>query len=110
MNHWLNDALVLAQASTNGGWLGNLEGLDADKKFALITVVVGCATGVVCTLVVFGSNTITSIHRRRLEVDMKREMIERGMTADEIVKVIEAAPPLEDGTQRWIASWGRKKC
>jgi len=83
--------------------------LDADKQFALIVIVFGCLTGVICTIVVFTSNTITSIHRRRLEVDMKREMIDRGMTADEIVKVIEAAPPLEDGTQRWIASWGRKK-
>ena len=83
--------------------------LDADKQLALIVIVLGCLTGVICTIVTFTSNTITSIHRRRLEVDMKREMIDRGMTADEIVKVIEAAPPLEDGTQRWIASWGRRK-
>ena len=40
---------------------------------------------------------------------MKREMIERGMSADEITKVIEAAMPPEDATQRWIASWAKKK-
>ena len=28
---------------------------------------------------------------------------------DEIVKVIEAAPPPEDATGRWIASWCRKR-
>ncbi len=69
---------------------------------------IGCATGVICTIVVFVSGTIKSIHERRLEVEMKREMIERGMSADEIAKIIEAAPPLEDGTQRWIASWAKK--
>jgi hypothetical protein len=39
---------------------------------------------------------------------MKRDMIERGMSADEITKVIEAAMPPEDATQRWIASWAKK--
>jgi len=34
---------------------------------------------------------------------MKREMIERGMSADEITKVIEAAMPPEDAT-RTVAS------
>jgi hypothetical protein len=108
MSFWLNDAMVLAQQSSSG-FMQSFDGLEGDKKFAVIAVVVGCSTGILCTLIVWTSHTITSIHRRRLEVDMKREMIERGMTADEIVKVIEAAPPLEDGTQRWIASWGRRK-
>jgi hypothetical protein len=109
MSYWLNDVLILAQENVVPSLSRSFDGLEGDKKFALVTVVVGCATGVLCTLIVFVSSTITSIHKRRLEVDMKREMIERGMTADEIVKVIEAAPPLEDGTQRWIASWGRRK-
>jgi hypothetical protein len=108
MSYWLNDAMVLAGQSSSS-FMQSFDGLEGDKKFALVTVVVGCATGVLCTLIVFTSSTITSIHKRRLEVDMKRDMIDRGMTAEDIVKVIEAAPPLEDGTQRWIASWGRRK-
>ena len=83
--------------------------LDPNKRFTLITVVFGCATGVICTIVVFVSGTINSIHRRRVEADMKREMIERGMSADEIAKIIESASPPEDGTQRWIASWAKSK-
>src|SRR6478735_1598612 len=86
-----------------------LTGLDPEKRFALIVVVVGCATGVICTLISFISSTINSIHHRRVEADMKREMIERGMSADEITKVIEAAMPPEDATQRWIASWAKPK-
>jgi hypothetical protein len=83
--------------------------LDPDKHFALIIVVIGCLTGVICTVVVFVSSTIISIHRRRTEMDIKREMIERGMSADEITKIIEAVSPPEDATQRWIASWGKCK-
>src|SRR6187431_3359171 len=84
-----------------------LSDLDPSKRFALIVVVVGCATGVICTLVGSISSTVNSIHRRRIEADMKREMIERGMSADEITKIIEAAAPPEDGTARWIASWAK---
>src|SRR5881392_1733344 len=84
-------------------------GLTADKRFALIVVVVGCFTGVVCTVVMFVSSAVVSIHRRRTEIEIKREMIERGMSADEITKIIEAASPPEDATQRWIASWAKSK-
>jgi hypothetical protein len=83
--------------------------LNPNNRFALLVVMIGCATGVICTVVVFISSTINSIHHRRVEADMKREMIERGMTADEITKIIEAAMPPEDATQRWIASWAKKK-
>ena len=86
-----------------------LNDLNPNNRFALLVVVVGCATGVLCTLITFVSTTINSIHHRRVEADMKREMIERGMSADEITKVIEAAMPPEDAAQRWIASWAKKK-
>src|SRR4029079_2208805 len=103
MNACLTRIPLMADWATNA-----LSDLNPNNRFALIVVVVGCATGVICTLVVFISSTINSIHHRRLETDMKREMIERGMSADEITKVIEAAMPPEDATQRWIASWAKK--
>jgi hypothetical protein len=104
MHAWLTKIPILADWATSA-----LSDLDPNKRFSLIVVVVGCATGVICTLVVFISSTINSIHHRRVETDMKREMIERGMSADEITKVIEAAMPPEDAAQRWIASWAKKK-
>jgi len=87
----------------------DLLNVDSDNRFALYVIVIGCVTGVICTIVVFTSTTINSVHRRRVEAEMKRDMVERGMSADEITKIIEAASPPEDGTQRWIASWARKK-
>jgi hypothetical protein len=104
MNTWLTRIPLLADWATST-W----NDINPNNRFALVVVVVGCATGVLCTLIVFVSQTITSIHYRRVEAEMKRDMIERGMSADEITKVIEAAMPPEDATQRWIASWARKK-
>lgn len=104
MNVSLPSNVLLADWATD-----SLSALDPDKRFALITVVVGCATGVICTLVVFISSTINSVHRRRIEADMKRDMLDRGMSAQDIATIIEAAAPPEDGTQRWIASWARPK-
>lgn len=92
-----------------GDWVSDtFSGMQADHRFVLVVVAIGCATGVICTIVSFVSHTVNSIHRRRIEAEMKREMIDRGMSADEIAKIIEATAPPEDGTQRWIASWARK--
>jgi hypothetical protein len=102
MSAWLTGIPVLADWATSA-----LSDLDPDKRFALIVVVVGCATGVICTVVTMASGTINSIHHRRVEADMKRDMIERGMSADEITKVIKAAMLPEDAPQRRIASWAK---
>lgn len=107
MNAWFWDMPFLAQATN--GWANTLSGIEADERFALLIVTIGCATGVICTIVVVASSTITSIYGRRSDAMMKREMIERGMSADEITKILEAASPPEDATQRWIASWAKKK-
>jgi hypothetical protein len=88
--------------------VNDLLNVDSDNRFALYVIIIGCVTGVISTIVIFASSTINSIHRRRIEADMKRDMIERGLSADEIAKIIEAASPPEDGTQRWIASWGKR--
>jgi hypothetical protein len=103
------ESFLLAQAQmANGRWDWFSE-LNAGNKFALIIVGISCATGVICTAVVFISGTINSIHRRRVATDLKREMIERGMTADEIVRIIEAAPPPDDVEQAWIAAQSKPK-
>ena len=104
---WLGSIPVLAQAAS--GWMSTLSGLDPELRFALLIVTIGCGTGVICTVVVFVSSTITSIHGRRLDAQMKREMIDRGMSADEITKVLEAASPPEDATHRRIAAGAKCK-
>ena len=97
---------MLAQ---NDKWSEVLFGIGAgDERFPLIVVVVGslwCYLHGDCVSLCDDQFDPPAAIRSRVE----REMIERGMTAEEVATVIEAAPPLEDGTQRWIASWGKQK-
>ena len=100
---------VLAQQTPQDAWSETLFGLDPEKRFVLLMVAIGCATGIILGGLGIIAGAVNSVHRRRTEMAMKRDMIDRGMSADEIAKIIESAAPPEDATQRWIASWGCKK-
>jgi hypothetical protein len=99
-------SLVVAQST---GWSDWFQGISPEDRIGLLIVSVGCAVGLILGLAGIVSGTIGSIHRRRMEMDFKRDMIERGMNADDITKIIESATPPEDATQRWIASWAKCK-
>ena len=86
-----------------------VSGMNASQRSAILIVAIACATGVILGLAGIIYSAFDSVHRRRMEIGLKRDMIERGMSAEEITQVIEAAPPLEDATSRWIASWCDKK-
>jgi hypothetical protein len=95
---WNN--LLLADWATD-----MVSGMDPGQRLGLLAIAIGCGTGIILGLAGIIYSAFDSVHRRRMEIGLKRDMIERGMTVDEIVKVVECAPPLEDATQRWIASW-----
>ncbi len=103
--------VLLAQMNwdQNDPWSRTFFGLGEGQRFVVIIVAIGCATALLLGTFGIITSAINSVHRRRAEMELKREMIDRGMSADEIAKVIESAAPPEDGTQRWIASWARKK-
>ena len=46
---------------------------------------------VALALIITGGLVINAIHRRRVEVDLKRELLERGLSADEIATVVSAS-------------------
>jgi hypothetical protein len=82
---------------------------NSNQWFTLALVVIGCVTAAILGLAGIIANTIHAIHRRRIEENLKQDMLDRGMSADEIAKVIESAAPPEDAAGRWIASWSKKK-
>jgi hypothetical protein len=102
---------VILQALTvaaSDPWAGSIfEGLDTNQRFVLLLTVIGATTGIVISLAGILYSALDAAHRRRNEANLKREMLDRGMSVDEIVKVIEAAAPPEDAAGRWIASWGK---
>jgi hypothetical protein len=74
-----------------------------------LIIAIGCATGIIISIAGITAGIINAMHRRRIEEALKRDMLDRGMSAEEIVKVVEAAPPPEDAAGRWVASWCKKK-
>ena len=109
MNSLLIGQVMDPVVNQGSSWSDMLSGMDADKRFVLLIIAIGCTLALFITLAGIIAGTIGSMHRRRAEMDLKREMIERGMSADEITKIIESAAPPEDATDRWIASWASKK-
>jgi hypothetical protein len=98
---------ILASADP---WDGSVfSGLDPDHRFGVLILALGCVTGIIISTVCMAFGLAKSVGRRRMEADLKREMLDRGMSADEITKVIEAALPLDDGTGRWIESWCKRR-
>lgn len=92
---------LLAQAQDQ--WAETFFGLDADKRFVLMIITISCITGIICTIVGCGAGVYSGIHRRRLETELKHELLDRGMNAEEISRVVEASQPT-DFLERWAAS------
>ncbi|MEX2171014.1 MAG: hypothetical protein WD851_16970 [Pirellulales bacterium] len=88
---------------------GMFSEIEPAAKAGLLFASLGALTLIVITFGCVGWNVANAMHRRRLEADLKRDMLDRGMTADEIAKVIESAAPPESGVDRWVASWGKNK-
>jgi hypothetical protein len=77
-----------------------------EYRVALVIISIGCAT---LTLLVLGgviAGVWSSAKEKQIEADLKRDMLDRGMTAEEIQQVIEAKP--KSGMDRWMNSWCKK--
>lgn len=104
----MNQLWLLAQDSgvateeTADAWRQVMFGLEADQRFVILLVAIGCITAVIVTAAAIFAGVSTSIHRRTKEAELKREMLDRGMSAEEIAQVIEATPPT-DFLERWAS-------
>lgn len=97
---------MLAQATDP--WANAFFGLDEDKRFVLMIIAISCATGVICTVVGCVTGAVSSMQRHRLDHEMKQDLLDRGMSAEEVVRVVESKQP-KDFLERWAASCGVKK-
>jgi hypothetical protein len=105
----MNLSTLLAEASppTVDQWTATFFGLDPEKRFVLMIVALGCATGILIALPSVVLNVVGNIQRHRLNTEFKRELLDRGLAPDDIAKVIESAPLPEDGIGRWFARLGK---
>lgn len=68
-----------------------LMSIDSGQRSLLLIVALGCAVGLVLGVVGIISTAYGSIQRTRAETQLKQEMLERGMGAEEIATVIKAS-------------------
>jgi hypothetical protein len=102
----LNHLVTLAaNSAASDPWAQTFFGLDPNQRFVALLTIVGCVTGVIISVAGILYSALDAAHRRRTDANLKREMLDRGMSVDEVVKVIEAVAPPEDAAGRWIASW-----
>lgn len=96
--------LPLAQSDW---WSENFLGLDAEQRFVVVIIAIGCTTAVLIVLSGVFLGVWNSVRHKQIEADLKRDMLDRGMSAEEIEQVIEAKP--KEGVDLWIATWKKNK-
>jgi hypothetical protein len=101
------NSMALA-ATGDDYWAEQFFGFDREQRFVVVIVVIGCVLVLAVTLAGILAGVMTTMHKRRTEESLKRDMLDRGMSADEIVKVIESARPPEDALGRLAANWCKK--
>jgi hypothetical protein len=90
----MTDLLVsMILGASDDYWTQEFFGLDADQRFVVILTAIGCATAVIITLAGIAYSWVDGMHRRRIEAELKRDMLDRGMSGEEIARVIESPPP-----------------
>ncbi|MEM8944565.1 MAG: hypothetical protein AAGD11_05215 [Planctomycetota bacterium] len=104
----LNAPLLLAQAAAGSTASGLLMGLDGEQRFVVMLVAIGCGTGALIAITAIITGVYTSLVARRELNDLKQDMLDRGMSSQEIAEVIEATP-VADAASRFVkAKFGRK--
>jgi len=98
----LSSLVPLLAATAEDVWTQKFFGLDQGQRFVLLIIALGCATGIILGLAGIIYSAVNSIHRRRLEIGLKQDLVDRGMSAEEIARVVESAPP-RDFLDRWAA-------
>jgi hypothetical protein len=100
MNPLSANHAVFAQA----GWFYEM---GADYRFVLTMTAIICITVVIIAVVAIVSAVIHSMHRDRMQAELKRDMVDRGMSGEDISLVIESRPP-EGFLDRWAANQRKK--
>ena len=86
---------------------GFLSGFDEDHRFVLTIIIIGCVTVGTIALTGVAAGVWSSVRQKQIEADLKQDMLDRGMTADEIEQVVSARP--KEGLDHWMEVWAKKK-
>lgn len=76
-------------------WAQSFFGLDDGKRFVILIIAISCGTGFLTALGGMGM----SILRHRADNELKRDMLDRGMSAEEITQIISAKSASDDSEE-----------
>jgi hypothetical protein len=65
-----------------------LMSIDSEQRWLLLVIAIGCSVGLILGIVSLVMSGIGSIQKCRAELALKREMLDRGMCAEEIATII----------------------
>ena len=69
-------------------WLGSLLNVETPAKFFVLITLIGCAAAVLITLFV----QVARYASHRAELSFKRELVDRGLSVDEIERIASTKP------------------
>lgn len=84
-----------------------LDRLGDDQLFVVLLVAIGCGTAIIIALFAISAGVWNSTRQKQVEAELKQDMLDRGMSADEIEKVVKAQP--KEGLDHWMEVWAKKK-
>jgi hypothetical protein len=78
-----------SQPASLGEWINSMSPGD---RLPLLIVSIILGTFALIFIVTMVTGTVYMMHKNRLETALKRELLEQGMSAEEIVSVVRAKP------------------
>ena len=97
--------LLIAQSDP---WKDVFFGLESEEyRIAVIVVAIGCSTLLLLVLGCVLMNIWGSVRQKQIDSELKQDMLDRGMTAEQIEQVIKAQP--KEGIDHWLEVWAKKK-
>ena len=88
--YYLPPTLLLADIGDN--WLRSLVDVSPNDRFSLLVVAIvfGTALSIVLTLTI--GLLVRSVRLRTQELEFKRDLLDRGLSPEEVARVVEASP------------------
>jgi hypothetical protein len=81
---------LLFAATTEAG-VQSLLDLSPGDRLPVVIVTIVFAAGIIIASVAIIGGFVHTFNRHRLETDLKRELLDRGLSPDEVVRVIQAS-------------------
>jgi hypothetical protein len=78
---------------SNSSWAGFFMDISPEHRWLLLVITIGCSVGLITAVTAIVTSALRSMHKHRSETELKRELVERGMSADEIATIIRAVAP-----------------